>query len=783
MKTTGIAQRITSFSISIVILGLLITLSVTGYVLYQQSYSQSHEHAHRQMDAMVKSLTEPLWSLDQSAIQALGEQFANDPNLYRLEVYYPEDSAPLFTLQRPSHNPHLMQLEQEIHYRDQHIGRINISLAPEDNRAAIQRYLLYAATLALTLAALMSLALRYSVHRELKQPLETLGAWAEQIARGHYDKSAEDIKENELQKLALQFSYMAHMIQEREEELQKLSSATEQSPACIMITGANERIDYANSAFEKVMGYGRAEIIGYPIRALYTESDKEVWNRARQQGRWQGEINATRKNGKQMVQWLIVKAQYHNDGRLKYFICAFTDITQAKLQQQRLEYLAHYDPLTNLPNRELLKARFDQATTSPQAQSGRLVVAFVDLDNFKQINDECGHDTGDKVLVEMADRLLSNIREGETAARLGGDEFILLLSNIKNEEHCELVLKAVQLTLAQPCTIEGRSFSIRSTIGASFCPLDHGDLDTMIRQADQTMYRAKLAGRNRIGIYNPDHDVQFTIQHESLRRLKQAMLQNELELYYQPQVNMVSGQVVGAEALIRWRHPERGILSPGEFLEAAYGTEMELLLGKWVMDAALQQLALLQKAGLEITISINISPRHLQSPHFLSELNELLRKHRKADASFLQLEVLESTSLSNANHVNQVLNLCQKQYGITAALDDFGTGYSSLTHLKDLPIKKIKIDRSFVRDMISDSNDHAIVQAIINLSDTFSVDVIAEGVETVEQGSLLIGMGCSIAQGYCISKPMPAAELIDWVNGYRPIAEWMPPAPVHRNVY
>ena len=774
MTSPSIAQRITLFSIVIVLAGLLVTLVITISFLYSKSLIQIQAKSQTQIDIIIKSLTEPMWSLDQQAIQVLGDQFALDTNLLELIISYPEGDTPLYRLDRYKKQVATTLVNQPLHYRGEHIGNIRLRLKQDSAWDTVQNEITLTLILVLVLSIILAVALRYSVYRELKRPLDAMGNWADHIALGQYDSPISEIKEYELQKLALQFSYMAHMVKQREESLQTLSNATEQSPACIIITGADERIDYVNAAFEKVMKLERENVIGTPIRSLYGNQQEkiEIWDQVKTQGLWSGDITTNRNDGQQMIQAVTIKSVENNDSQKMYFIVTFTDITQSKLQQNRLEHLALHASLTNLPNRELLKIRFVKATQLSIKNNSLLAVAFLDLDNFKGINDQHGHETGDRLLVQAADRLQNSLHPKDTVARLGGDEFVLLLGSLENIEQCELTLKQLQITLAQPYEIDSKTFSLKCTIGAAIHPKQPCDLDTLIRQADQTMYRAKLAGGNQIQVYSPLDDKRYAQQYALINQLKSALFNGELELFYQPQVNMVRGTLVGAEALIRWRHPEKGLLAPGEFLDSVYGTQIELLLGKWVIDTALGQLGRWQAMGFNTNVSVNVSPNHLQSPKFMEELRRLAQKHSSVDTAQLQFEVLEITSLSDSVYVKEILSKCKQQYGINASLDDFGTGYSSLTHLKDLPANKVKIDREFVMNMQKDENNNAIVHAIIGLSKAFKIDVIAEGVETIEQGSLLIRMGCELAQGYCISKPIPANEFVQWADEFEPVKEW-----------
>ncbi|NOQ93347.1 MAG: EAL domain-containing protein [Methylophaga sp.] len=450
-----------------------------------------------------------------------------------------------------------------------------------------------------------------------------------------------------------------------------------------------------------------------------------------------------------------------------------TDITQRKEQQKELEKMAHYDVLTQLPNRTLFARRFAIAVEQSKANKSFLAICFLDLDNFKPVNDNYGHDVGDQLLIDVAARIRSHLRSEDTVSRQGGDEFTLLLSNLDSFEECERMLERIQASLAEPYLINNYPHKISASIGVTLYPNDNSDIDTLIRHADQAMYQAKISGRSRYHLFDV-LDVQRTIEKQSqLTRIETALANNEFCLYYQPKVNMATGEVFGAEALVRWIHPEKGLLSPDEFLPVMEGSDLEIRFGNWVINQALQQLDEWQNTGLKLEVSINISSDHIQSELFLAQLDSALATWPKVDSHDLQIEILESSALSDLDAVSNVIHICRDVLGVSVALDDFGTSYSSLTHLRSLPAGIIKIDQSFVRDMLEDPSDCAIIEGVIALANSFNRKVIAEGVETIEQGEMLLLMGCNVAQGYYIAKPMPASEIPTWLNDYQVNQQWL----------
>lgn len=486
------------------------------------------------------------------------------------------------------------------------------------------------------------------------------------------------------------------------------------------------------------------------------------------------EYRIIRKDGQIRYYHCYGETEYDTQGQAVIMRGTGLDITENKQQQKRLELMAHYDLLTKLPNRTLLADRFSQAIARLKRNGSLLAICFLDLDNFKPVNDTYGHEVGDQLLIEVAQRIKANIREEDTVSRFGGDEFVILLGDLKNQSQSEQMMDRIHQSLAKPYLLNENTMTISASSGLTLYPIDTADdLDTLMRHADQAMYQSKVSGRNRFHVFNADKDQQLQIKHLRLQEIQVALLREDFCLYYQPKVNMKTGEVFGAEALIRWIHPEKGLIPPLEFLPVIDGTDLEIQIGDWVIQAALTQLKALQDSGIDLEISVNISSHHLQSAPFFTQLDKMLAKYPSVNPKNLQLEILESSVLSNLKSISSVISDCQNKLGVQFALDDFGTGYSSLTHLRSLPAEMIKIDQSFVRDMLDDPNDYAIIDGVMGLANAFSREVIAEGVETIEHGSMLLLMGCELAQGYGIARPMPAVELAPWLQNYAADSVWL----------
>jgi len=546
----------------------------------------------------------------------------------------------------------------------------------------------------------------------------------------------------------------------------------------ITITDANQIIIDVNPAFCNITGYSRDEIIGNTPSMLTSGKQspqfyQEMWEILNDHGHWQGEIWNRTKNGVLYAELLTISALVNDNDEVINYVGMFTDITQSKRQQEELTLMAHYDVLTGLPNRSLFVDRFKQAIAHSKRTKTQLAVCFLDLDKFKPINDNYGHEAGDQILIEVADRITRCIREEDTVSRQGGDEFTLLLNDISSNNQCEQTLTRLHLALSRPYLINDVQHSLSASSGFTLYPSDDGDIDTLLRHADQAMYQSKQLGCNQFHFFNASEDQEIRSKHHRLTEIEQALMNNEFTLYYQPKVNMLTGNVFGAEALIRWIHPEKGLIPPMEFLPALDGTQLETRIGNWVISEALQQLDTWNKHGIQLEVSINIASSHLQSAEFFNYLDAQLAKYPDVASHDLQLEILESSALSDIQLIKKILSSCQKALGVNIALDDFGTGYSSLTHLRSLPANTIKIDQSFIRDILDDPNDYSIVEGVIGLSNAFNRHIIAEGVETTEHGLLLLTLGCQHAQGYGIARPMPAADIEPWLANYTANPEWL----------
>ena len=550
----------------------------------------------------------------------------------------------------------------------------------------------------------------------------------------------------------------------------------------LLVTDARHRVIDANPKYSEITGYSRDETLGTVPAMLRlahhssAEAEPQLSMRASLEstGAWEGEIFYRRNNGEPCTLKVSASAVQSASGAVQHHILAITDITQARQQIEQLRRQAHYDELTGLPNRVKLTQILMEALATSEREGLLLTVCFLDLDYFKPINDQYGHHVGDQLLVKLAERLRRTLRTrasgDDVIARIGGDEFVLLLRTATLEESRQAVERMLR-QVHQPFALDDNELPVYVTasIGATVFPLDQADAETLLRHADHAMYGAKQAGRNGYQFFDAEHDRRTEARFVALGRVQEALDAEELCLYFQPKVDMRDGRVIGVEAVLRWNHPEQGLLLPAQFLPLIEHTGLAVSVGNWVLQKGIEQLAAWQMMGLDLTVSINVSARQLQEPMFARHLAMLLAQQATPVADRLVIEILETTALADVDFTCDLMQEC-RALGVRFALDDFGTGYSTLTYLKRLPLDMLKIDRSFVTNMLNDRHDLAIVEGVIGLSETFGCSVVAEGVDTLEQAQRLIEIGCDIGQGNGIAPAMPAGDVADWVHSFTGIS-------------
>lgn len=549
----------------------------------------------------------------------------------------------------------------------------------------------------------------------------------------------------------------------RLEERQRLSNTIfECSSEGMMVTDEKVRIVAVNPAFSTISGYSEQEVLGENPSVLSSgEQDKEfykqLWHALKTQGHWQGEIWNRRKNGTHYPQWLTISAVTDRDGKAVNYIGAFTDISRIKESERRLNYLAHHDPLTDLPNRLLFTTRLEHSLQQMRRRGEGGALLFVDLDNFKQINDSLGHAAGDEVLQVIASRLKGAVRGNDTVARLGGDEFAVVLESASERDAIAEVADKLLALIGGPVKFDNHQLVLGGSIGISIYPTDGESVAELLKNADAAMYQAKENGRNNYRFFNASMTSRVFERLLMENSLRQAIDENQLEVYYQPQLNLDSEEIIGAEALIRWHHPQNGLISPARFIPLAEESGLIVPIGEWVLRQACQQMVIFRQSAIAIKrIAVNLSAVQLIQPSIVQTVSKVLRE-TGCKGEWIELEVTEGCIMHGAEGVITVLEEFRAM-GITLAVDDFGTGYSSLSYLKRLPIDILKVDKSFVDGIPDGEDDVAISKAIVVLGQSLGLTLVAEGIETREQHDFLRALGCEMGQGYLYSPPVPLAQ-------------------------
>ncbi len=553
----------------------------------------------------------------------------------------------------------------------------------------------------------------------------------------------------------------------------RVADAAIESQEAIVISDANNRILRINHSFTRMTGYSTEDVIGETTAILKSgRHDKSfyqaMWISLKEKKFWQGEIWDRRKNGQIYLKWLTITAVTGPDNEVHNYIGTFTDLSEHKEAKEAIYRLAFYDPLTDLPNRRLLRDHMDLALSNSARSQHYGAVFMIDIDHFKFINDTKGHAIGDLLLIEVAKRLKSCVRDGDTVARLGGDEFVIMLEILNKDEskaalQAEALSKKLLLAIEQPFIIDGQELHCTLSIGISLFTMPTSSSEEMLKRADVAMYQAKSAGRNTMRFFDPGLHASLENRQAMLSELYQALPKNQLRLYYQAQVDHQE-KIFGAEVLLRWQHPQRGVVQPNDFIPLAEQSGLIIPIGLWVLHTACMQLKLWEEDPLtrNLTLAVNVSARQFSQSEFVEQVCTVLEESG-AKATLLKIELTESLVLHDISDTIEKMEAL-KLLGIHFSIDDFGTGYSSLNYLKRLPINQLKIDRSFVRDIDTDQNDAVIAQTIIGMANTLGFNVIAEGVETESQRACLEKQGCLTYQGYLFSHPIPLSDFEKLLN-------------------
>ncbi|MFD1123563.1 EAL domain-containing protein [Methylophilus flavus] len=549
------------------------------------------------------------------------------------------------------------------------------------------------------------------------------------------------------------------------------SSVFEHANDAIFITDSRGLIVQSNPSFSIVTGYSQSEVIGQPPEAFglacHDPNFFESFYKAKTVQEWHGEVWNRHRLGEEYLAELELSPVMNESGEFEHYVGLFSDITHAKEQQNMLEHLAYHDVLTQLPNRMLFSRRLHHALIEAEREQTLIAICYIDLDDFKIVNDQYGHEYGDKLLTQLASRLTDMLKPSDTIARLGGDEFAMLLCGCRTQTEYSRLLKKLLAAIEKPFSIDKFKFSISASIGYTLYPFDHHPPDTLLRHADHAMYHAKTHGGHQCHLFDLASAQQSQLQQTLLKDLLTSIQQNHIKLVYQPQACMQTGDIFCFEALLRWQHPVRGLLYPHDFLASVEHTSLIIDIGYWVIEEGLRQLSIWQKQGFHTQVSVNIAAMHLMHKQFADHITSLLQKYKEIQPQQLHIEITESAAITDFARVNRVIQQCHS-LGVSFSIDDFGTGYSSLIYLRRLPVDIIKIDQSFVHNMLTNPEDMAVIRSVITLCREFGRKVIAEGVEKAEQARILRALGCDFAQGYGIARAMSSDKVVEWVSKHSP---------------
>jgi len=556
---------------------------------------------------------------------------------------------------------------------------------------------------------------------------------------------------------------------ENERQSRLMSRVLMNSDEAVLISDANNEIVYVNSAFTSITGYSFEEVVGQNPRILSSrrhdqEFYAEMWRKIVNEGNWHGEIWDKRKNGEIYPKWLNISTVHDGNGYICNYVGIFSDISKRKADEALLIFLAYHDPLTKLANRVLLRDRFNQAVgVSERRDVGSVALLFLDLDQFKNVNDTLGHEVGDRLLIAVAKRLESSVREIDTVSRLGGDEFVIVLTDMPDSPSVSLVAQKILDHLGEVFEIDEYRLSTSASIGIALYDDDGSDFDTLLKLADTAMYHAKDSGRNTYRFYTDKMNVDAMDRLRMRNNLAEALLKNEFVLHYQPQFDLNSSKLIGVEALIRWNHPEFGLMYPNKFISFAEETGQIVPIGEWVIREACRQAKAWQNQGYEpVRVAVNLSSLQFKRGDVVKMITDLTEEH-ELEPQYLELELTETIMLQDVEYILEIVRKI-KSLRFTLSIDDFGTGYSSLAYLKRFQVDKLKIDQSFIRNLDMDRHDLTIVRSIIQLAQGFGMRTIAEGVETQSQLDLLRSEGCNEGQGYFFSHPLPAILIIKYLK-------------------
>ncbi len=657
-----------------------------------------------------------------------------------------------------ANNPRLVTLTFPILHDHRPLGEVIVAVDTERQQGQIRHMMVQQVLEYLAVMLLLGVGIYAVFHYYVLRPVRAIGRGAGRIAEGDYSTPIVPMAEDEIGRLTDNINQMMRDIAQEQSALRKLSSAVEQSPASVIITNTGGIIEYVNRAFVEITGISAESALGKTPRILKSGLTPDhvyadLWNTITAGRVWTGELHNRRGDGRLYWEFVTIAPVRNERNVITHYVAVKEDISVRKEYEERLFRQANFDPLTGLPNRALAMDRLQQMLRTAHRGEGMVVVMFLDLDNFKNINDTLGHETGDRLLLEVGNRLASAVRENDTVARLGGDEFLILLSECKRLQDGEAVAEKMLSVLNHPVSVAGRELLVTPSIGMSLYPRDGVSVDLLLRNADAAMYQAKAAGRNTYRHYTAELNAQIQARLELEAELRFALERQELRLAYQPLVDPRTRLPVGAEVLLRWNNPRLGEVPPEEFIPLAEELGLIVEIGRWVLEQGCHRMRLWQQEhGLPLTLAVNISSRQVCSGELLGLVRQVLYRN-DFDPALLELEITEHLLLDNSGEVRETLNGL-RSLGVRLSIDDFGTGYSALNYLKRFPLNVLKIDRSFVSEGVNKESDATLIRSIVGMARGLGLEVVGEGVESSAQHQLMLECGVDRLQGFLFSRPL-----------------------------
>ena len=757
-QNISIVRRVSITVIVLMIFTALLSVSTTFWHIKNQLEQEFREKLNDGVELLASSLVHPIWSFDKDNASTICNAFALNQEVVLINVVAPGFEHSVCSYSKKG-NSDVFYLKEDITYEGQVIGEVAVGISSKNFDKSMSSVVAFNLFILLVITIAVIISLNWILKQFLAQPLSILGQWAVNLSSGLYNSPWQNIKERELQPLAEQFMNMADKIATREMDLKKLSLATEQSPSGVMITDTTGKVEYVNQAFERLNGYGKQELIGSYNATFNSDITPKtlkalIWQEISSGRTWSGELQNEHRNGALIWENTRIAPIKNEQGVVCHFVIVSEDITIRKQQEEQIVKQAHYDSLTGLPNRFLCIDRLKCVLKEAERDKQYVSVLFLDLDDFKKINDTLGHATGDELLVLAGQRLQNCLRKCDTVGRLGGDEFIVIAGNLPSASSTASLASNLIKEFRAPLLLDDREFLLTISIGIASFPVDGKNEIELLKNADTAMYQSKKEGRNTFNFFTQSMNAQVSRKLLLEQRLRGAIERNELDVHYQLIIDCETGMPSGAEALVRWNSPELGNISPNEFIPVAEQNGLIVPIGMFVLQKAVNSAVRWRSMSewySEFKISVNLSPRQFRSKDLLAEINSILSV-MGVTGDILALEITEGVLMSGHLNVAQVLSKLTSA-GIELSMDDFGTGYSSLSYLRTFPFSRLKIDRSFVQDLLRNRADHELVFATVKMANALGLKVVAEGVETSRHYIALKKIGCDYAQGYYFNKP------------------------------